>query len=154
MNRKRTMISLIGNRLFVPGLALPSGRRRQPKGMTFLEVLLTASILSLGFVGVYRIYFSIFDAYHHLSCRLQAFNVMNDHLSQLQRYLQDSGQLPLGGESQSRTVTIDRQEVVFSTQSHWENVDDLPKIFRVTIELNWRERLGPKQLTRTLFLSA
>ncbi len=79
---------------------------------------------------------------------------MNDHLSQLQRYLQDSGQLPLGGESQSRTVTIDRQEVVFSTQSHWENVDDLPKIFRVTIELNWRERLGPKQLTRTLFLSA
>ena len=65
-----------------------TGKRRGERGLTFIEVMVTAVILSAGLVAVYRSFFTGVDYLNHLACRLHALNMIEGRVSTSERGFQ------------------------------------------------------------------
>lgn len=130
------------------GCARPDGAGR---GVTFIEVMLTVVILSVGLTALYRSFFSAVNHLDHLSTRLYALNLMENRIAAIEKDFRSLEDFDIGPLEQE--VLIDHRPVLFRYAVDFRPVGTLLSIFELDIVLSWEERGRVVSLARTAYFS-
>jgi prepilin-type N-terminal cleavage/methylation domain-containing protein len=139
------MISPIGKRSC--GMRGVSSKR----GLSFLEVMVTAVILSVGMVAIYRSFFITMDHLQYLSCRLYANNLIETKIAHAEKDFRDLQDFDIG--SMTEEVEIGNKEVVFSYTMDLKPVGTLLSVFQLDITLSWEDRGRTVSISRAAYFS-
>ncbi len=122
------------------------------KGFTFVEVMVTLSILSVGLVMIFKSYFLAADRMGHLQNRFHANILLDNQISEVERRFRLHGALPLGMKL-SQSVDIGPRRVEFEPTIQLKEVDGFPEIFELVLSLSWMEGSRERLLSRSTFIS-
>lgn len=135
----------IGNRSF-----LRKGFSHK-KGLTFFEVMVTAVVLSVGLVAIYRSFFITIDHLQYLSCRLYANNLIETKIAHVEKDFRDLKEFDIG--SMTEEAEIGNKEVVFSYTVDMKPVGTLLSVFELDITLTWEDRGRMVSISRSAYFS-
>ena len=121
------------------------------KGLTFVEVMVTAVILSAGLVAVYRSFFIGADVMRHLSNRLYALNLIETRIALIERDYRASKDFDVGPLTEE--AVINNFPVHFQFVINLKPVDQLLTVFQLDITLSWEERGRMMSLSRSAYFS-
>ncbi len=124
---------------------------RRNTGLTFMEVMVTAVILSAGLVALYRSFFIGADVVTHLSNRLYALNLLESRIATIERDFRSLKDFDIG--SMSEEAVINHRPVTFHYAISLQPVGNLLSIFRLDITLSWEERGHVLSLSRSAYFS-
>ncbi len=125
--------------------------RPRSRGVTFIEVMVTIVILSVGLVAIYRSFFSAVNYLDHLSTRLYAHNLLESRIATIEkdfRSLQDFDIGPL-----SEGAVINNRPVVFHFIVDLKPVGTLLSVFELDIVLSWQEHGRNVSMLRSAYFS-
>ena len=122
------------------------------KGLTFIEIMVTVVILSLGLTMIYKAFFMCFDYLTHLTNRIYANNIINNKINSLQMEYQATGEIP-AGKTQFDQELLRDTPVPFQYAVNLYPLGELKDIYELNIILSWQERGQTKNLVRTAYLS-
>ena len=130
------------------GVLVPSAEKR---GLTFIEVMVTVVVLTVGLLAIYRSFFLGLDYLNHLSYRLSALNLLEGSISSVEhsfRSLKDFDVGPL-----KETLVINNRPVDFQYTIALEPIGNLLTVFKLDITLSWEERGRVITLSRSAYFS-
>lgn len=130
----------------------PPARLQSPKGLSFVEVMVTLAIFSLGFVSLLNVYRVSIDRMNHLTNRLYAQVVLDNRLIAIEQSLRAYRTLPLDIQARDE-VTIGSKTVSFDQSVRISAVDDFLNMFSVGISVSWREGRESRSLTGSRYIS-
>ena len=120
-------------------------------GFTFIEIMVTLVILSVGIVGVYQALFQSLDHMSRLTSRLYANILLEDQLAVIERQLRAYKTLPT--ETPVQEIDVGVQHVNFEPQLIIGEVDQFTDVFKIELEYTWLERNRQNRLGRSAYLS-
>jgi hypothetical protein len=126
-------------------------RSRREAGLTFMEVMVTAVILSAGLVALYRSFFICADIVTHLSNRLYALNLIESRVATIERDFRSLKDFDIGAMSEE--AVINNRPVTFTYTIDLQPVGELLSVFRLDITLSWEERGHVLSLSRSAYFS-
>lgn len=121
------------------------------KGLTFIEVMVTAVILSVGLVAIYRSFFIGADVIQHLSNRLYALNLLEAKIATIERDFRTLKDFDIGPLTEE--AVINNYPVRFQYQVDLKPVGQLLTVFQLDITLSWEERGRTMSLFRSAYFS-
>jgi type II secretory pathway component PulJ len=127
-------------------------RFHSAKGISFIEVMVTLSVFSLGFVGLLNVYRVSINRMNHLTVRLYAQVVLDNRLIAIERSLRAYRTLPLDVQAEDEAV-IGSKTVVFDQSLRINAVDDFLNLFSAEVSLSWREGQESRSLTGSRYIS-
>ena len=127
-------------------------RFKDSKGFTFIEVLVTLVILSVGIMAVFRSFLLSLDYLIHLNNRLYATILIDDRIDVTQRILRNYKSLPLGN-TEDITVDIGSKEKKYIHQTKISEISGHIDIFELEMSLQWQEKDRNIKLSRFAYLS-
>ncbi|MBF0569153.1 MAG: prepilin-type N-terminal cleavage/methylation domain-containing protein [Candidatus Omnitrophica bacterium] len=142
------MTSPTGNN---PSGCYAGSQRRRRKGLTFIEVMVTVVVLSVGLVAIYRSFFIGIDYLNHLSCRLHALNLIESKIAFAEKDFQSLKDFDIG--PMSETVVINNRPVEFHYAIDLKPVGKLLSVFSLDITLSWEERGHVVSVSRSAYFS-
>ncbi len=123
------------------------------KGYTFLELMVTVTILSIGIVGVYKVLITSLDYQRQLSCRLYATNLMEHEIALLENQFKANGEFPDKENGKVVEVLLDRRSVLFEFSLEPATLEsNLAGLLPVRITLSWPDQGRMISLKRDIFL--
>ncbi len=123
------------------------------RGYTFLELMVTVSILSVGIVGIYKVLLAAMDYQTQLSCRLYASNLMEHEISTLENQFRASGELPPKENGKILEVLLDRRNILFQFSIAPAAVENnLAGLLPVTVLLSWPDQGREFHLKKDIYL--
>jgi prepilin-type N-terminal cleavage/methylation domain-containing protein len=132
------MTSKIGNN--IAGKQLLVNRR----GITFVEVMVTIVILSVGLVSLFRVFQSSISHLEHLTNRIYASNLLENRFARIQRLLSSANTLPVETD-QEENISIGARILKVKKGTGIGQVDNFVDIFRLDLSVSWAE--GQKKIT-------
>ncbi len=123
------------------------------KGYTFLELMVTVSVLSIGIVGIYKTLLVSLDYQRQLSCRLYASGLLEHEIAVLQNQFQATGELAAEENGKVVDVVLDRRTVAFQFSigpGTFEN--NILGLLPVTVLLSWPDNNRTINLKRDIYL--
>ena len=126
-------------------------RYRKAAGITFVEVMLTVVILSVGLVGLYRSFFAALSYLDRLSIRLYATNLMDGRIATIERDFRSLKDFDIGLLSEE--ALINNRTVLFQYAVDFKPVGTLLTIFELEVVLSWEERGHMMSISRTAYFS-
>ncbi len=144
------MMLSIGSNLRAPDVR----RAHKPvlaRGITFIEVMLTVVILSVGLVALYRSFFSAVNYLDHLSTRLYALNLIESRIATIERDFRSLKDFDIG--SLQEEALINHHPVTFQYTVDFKPVGTLLSIFELDMVLSWQERGRVVTISRTAYFS-
>lgn len=137
-------------------MILLTGRNKRKitdkSGFTFIEIMVTLSIVSLGLVGIFKTYIISLDQMSHITTRLYANALLDNQIIEIERMLKIYKTLPLELQ-QPPPVNVGHRKIDFSQGLKISAVDDYVDVFQIDITLNWMEGQREKTLSRTAFIT-
>lgn len=121
------------------------------KGLSFVEIMVTISILSLGLVGVIRTLILSLERVEHFRARLYAYNIIENKISYIERILRAYKTLPFDADDQEKH-RVGGKEITFNHTLKISAVNDLTNLFKLDVTLDWMERGDKKTLKRSAYL--
>jgi prepilin-type N-terminal cleavage/methylation domain-containing protein len=121
-------------------------------GFTFIEVLVTISLLSLGLVLIFKAMIVSLNRIEHLTNRFYASAVLDNRISTIQRMLIVYKALPVD-MNVSEKVNIGMRPVEFKQEMAFHEVEDYIDVFELDLSLVWEEQRRPVKLSRSAYLS-
>src|SRR3989338_11171657 len=73
---------------------------KRNRGVSFVEVMVAAAILSFGIVMLYRAFFVSLNYVNHITYRLYAMNILDNKISMLQKTFEVSKIIPFTAEQE------------------------------------------------------
>ena len=123
------------------------------RGYTFLELMVTVSILSVGIVGIYKVLLTSMDYQTQLSCRLYASNLIEHEIALLQNQFQSSGEFSSKENGKIVEVLLDRRNIPFQFSIVPAAVENnLAGLLPVTVFLSWPDQGRNFHLKRDIYL--
>ncbi len=124
------------------------------RAYTFLELMVTVSILSIGIVGIYKVLLTSLDYQSQLSCRLYATNLMEHEIALLENQFKSTGQLAAEENGKVVEVLLDRRNVRFEFSLFPAAVENnIIGLLPVTIVLSWPDRDRHVSIKRDIYLT-
>ena len=147
MIHQMMMISKTGNRaLSWKNLFL------NPRAYTFIEVMVTVSILSLGLVMIYSALLTSLDRMSYLTNRLYAHHLLDNRIAALERMLRSYKALPFDVDQQE-TINVGNKNIEFTQQTIIKEVDNFLDVFQVDLTLTWMEKQRQLRMMRSAYIS-
>lgn len=145
--RKMTMISIIGNKFFClrPGTS-------PKKGLSFFEVMVTISVLSLGLVMIFRAFLISLDTIGHLTYRWHAMMLLENKISEIQQRFQTTGEIPMDLTDQPEKRIVNHREIHFGYKTEIRDFINLGNIFQLTLTIFWRERNRDINISQSAYI--
>ena len=137
----------IGNRL--------SPRRcffSSPKAFTFVEVMVTISILSFGLVMIYSSLLASLDRMDYLTHRLYAHHVLENRIASVERILRSYKALPFELD-QKEIINVDNKEMALNLETMINQVDNFLDTFELNVSVNWTQHNREIHLRRSAYIS-
>ncbi|MCB9772305.1 MAG: prepilin-type N-terminal cleavage/methylation domain-containing protein [Candidatus Omnitrophica bacterium] len=126
---------------------------KSSRGYTFLELMLTVSILAIGVVGIYRILLASLDYQTQLSCRMYALNLMEHETALLENQYRATGEFPQSENGKVVDVVLDRRNVSFTFTITTGFVGGINGLMPVQIVITWPDRNQIISLKREIYLA-
>lgn len=120
-------------------------------GITFFEVMVTAMILSVGLVAIYRSFFIGVDYLGHLSRRLCALDLIETRIARIERDFRFLNNVDVGPLQD--TVVLNGRAVDFTFNIQLKPVVQLLSVFELEIDLSWQDRGRMIKITRAAYFS-
>ena len=120
-------------------------------GYTFIEIMVTLVILSVGIVGVYQALFKSLDHMTRLNSRLYADILLDDQIATIERKLRAYKTLPM--ENPVQEVDVGVQKISFEPQLRIGEVDQFTDVFKIELLYTWLDHNHQIQLGRSAYLS-
>ena len=140
------MISQIGNS------ARANRRPLNTRGLTFIEVMVTLIIFSVGIVGIFKTFIISLDQLNYLTDRLYASIILDNHITAIEHMLKVDRALPLETPA-SETLQMGSRKVVFEQELVLSAVEDFIDTFKLDLTLTWKEGTHQKHLSRSAFVN-
>ncbi|MBF0570108.1 MAG: prepilin-type N-terminal cleavage/methylation domain-containing protein [Candidatus Omnitrophica bacterium] len=121
------------------------------RGITFIEVMVTAVILSAGLVAIYRAFFIGVDYLDHLSRRLCALDLIDNRVAVIERDFRALKDVDVGALNE--TVVLNSHPVDFTYHIQLKPVGQLLSVFQLDISLSWQERGREITISRSAYFS-
>jgi len=131
---------------------LPMFRQRKNQdGFSFIEIMTTVAVLSLGILAVYQSFFKSLDYLNHMTYRLHALNILSNKIELVQKRLEVSGEIALN-EPTPAIVSINGKTVEFQQDVQISDVHQLKNIYRLDVTLSWQESGRNITLSRSCYI--
>ena len=130
-------------------MILTTGKGR--RGITFIEVMVTAVILSAGLVAIYRSFFIGVDYLDHLARRLCALDLIESRVADIERDFRVLNNVDVG--PLDVTVALNGRPVDFKYNIQLKPVGQLLSVFQLDIVLSWIERGRSVEIARSAYFS-
>lgn len=131
--------------------ARPKAWLRDEAGITFIEVMVTAVILSAGLVAIYRSFFIGVDYLDHLSRRLCALDLIESRVAAIERDFRALNNVDVGPLDE--VVSLNGRPVHFKYNIQLNPVGQLLSVFELDIVLSWTERGHDIAIARSAYFS-
>lgn len=119
-------------------------------GFTYIEVMLSVLIFSLGYIAIVGSYSKVIDALNVSKDNIQAMVLLNEKIAQLQEDLIKEG----GLEPQSQSGTFAGRLKRFRWILDVDAKDDTPDINQVKLEVSWGEPLRKGRVTVATYMES
>lgn len=129
-----------------------AGTSRKSSGFTFVEVMVTLAVLSVGIIMIYRSFLISLDQINYLTRRVYATVTLDNLISELERTLKVSKALPIGFDD-TLEVDLGDKKLEFNQQINIAQNEELKNLFKVECVLSWKERNRPITLSRPAYIS-
>lgn len=126
--------------------------RSNRKAYTFLELMVTVSVLSIGIVGIYRALLLSLDYQGELSQRLYAINLLENEIALLENEYKANGAIPAGEDGKIIEVELDHRTVPFVLSISSGFVQSIEGLMPIEAVLTWPQRGRSITLKRTTYL--
>ena len=125
---------------------------RNNRGYTFLELMVTVSILAIGIVGVYKVLLASLDYQTQLSCRLYAANLIEHEMALIENQFRATGQFPIKENGKVVEAFLDRRNIVFYLSLLPVGVEnEIAGLIPVEVGLSWTDRGRTINVKRALY---
>ncbi len=124
---------------------------RRRRGLTFIEVMITAVVLAGGLVAIYRAFFIGLDQLDHLSCRLCAINLIEKKIALVEKDFRSLKDFDIGPLTEQGV--INNRPVEFQYVINVQPVGELLAVFRLDIVLSWQEKGHAMSISRSAYFS-
>ena len=128
-------------------------RMRSQKAYTFLELMVTVSILSVGIVGIYRALLTSLDYQSELSQRLYAINILEDEISLLENQYRATAEDPSAENGKVIEAVLDHRPVPFTLSVSPGLSENIEGLLPVELALTWPSRGHNVTLKRYTYLA-
>jgi prepilin-type N-terminal cleavage/methylation domain-containing protein len=125
---------------------------RKKGGFTFLEVMVTAAILSTGIVVIYKAFLFSLDRQRYLVHRLYANNLLDQKIAEVQRLFQDKGEASLDPGEAVENISVDNRKIPMTIQTLFQKMP-VENLLQMDIGVSWLERGHPARLSRSVYIS-
>lgn len=126
--------------------------RSNRKAYTFLELMVTVSVLSIGIVGIYRALLLSLDYQGELSQRLYAINLLENQIAVLENEYQANGAIPPGEDGKVIEAELDHRNVPFALWITPGFVQGIEGLMPIDAVITWPQRGRNITLKRTTYL--
>jgi prepilin-type N-terminal cleavage/methylation domain-containing protein len=127
-------------------------RNLNKKGLTFVEVMVTLVILSVGIVGIFKSYLISLDRITFLTSRIYAGNIIDNRLSKIERMLRIYQTLPLTFNDTIK-VNVGHKNILYYPEVKIKSVKEFTDVFQIDFSLKWTEAGKERFLSRSMFIS-
>ena len=127
------------------------GKCRTIKGFTFVEIMLSLIIFSVGVTAIFSTFLLSLDQMNHLTNRIYANTQLDNQILTIERILRVHRALPFDSQN-LRKNNLGHRELIFQGKTFLTAVEDLPDVFALRLELTWDERARSKRLSRSAYL--
>ncbi|MBF0122848.1 MAG: hypothetical protein HQL21_05510 [Candidatus Omnitrophica bacterium] len=127
----------------------PTLHRR--RGLTFIEVMITAIVLAGGLVAIYRAFFIGLDQLDHLSYRLCAINLIEEKIAFVEKDFRSLKDFDIGPLTES--AVVNNRPVEFQYVISLQPVGTLLSVFHLDIALSWQEKGREMSISRSAYFS-
>ena len=121
-------------------------------GFTFIEIMVTLVILSLGIVAIYRVFITSLDQITHLNSRLYANILLEDRAATIERTLRAYQALPFELEPQE-VVDVGVKSIHLEPEYSIAEVMDFSDIYKIHVAYVWTEGGRKVRLSREALIS-
>ena len=130
------------------------GPGRGIRAFTFVELMLTVVILSVGVVMIYRSYFISLNVLNHFKRRVVAMNLCDDKLARLEYDFRAQQKLP-SPENESQSVeTLKLNDYTFDYFQNISNLEGLTGVQEVDWKIAWQEGKRHIELNSSALISS
>ena len=143
------MISSTGNGL---GSVFRRSRRRE-RGFSFVEVMVTMVVMSLGVVMIYKAFFTSLNFINHVTYRLVALSLLDKRIADTEWLLKSQGVISLTQGARTESVVIHNKPVDFHFQTDFRNVGMLKGVYELELSLSWREGERDITVSRAVYIA-
>ena len=124
----------------------------QTRGITFIEVMLTLAIFSIGFVAIFSTFFSSLERIERMTQRIYAHTFLDNRISEIERILRVQQALPLE-MNRKTTADIGFKKIDFNEDLKISAVEDYADVFQVDLKFAWKDKDHDYQLSRSAYIS-
>ncbi len=125
--------------------------KKNRRAFTFVEVMVTLTILSAGIIVIFKSLFYSLDQIHAMSSRLYADMLLESRSGEVERLLRVYNALPLE-LNRAQTIDTGNKKIDFKEQMSFEDVEGLIDVFRMDLSVSWKEGSRDMKLSRSSYL--
>ncbi len=122
-------------------------------GFSFVEVMVTAAVLSFGIVMIYKAFLASLDQLTYINHRLYAMTLLDNKVISLQKLLEARKEIPFGGTQETESGQFGQKTVDFNYILDFKNIEDINGIFQLDIKLSWKEGRRDVGISRSVYLA-
>jgi len=141
------MISEIGINFDVS----PITKIKQKKGLTFIEMMVTLVIISLGIVGIFTSLLSALDQTNYLTNRLYAAQLLDNKIFQQEKMFRRHKKFMLDSNSKINMHT-GYKRISFYPEINIRDINGAADIFLLDASLSWMEAGKKKKIKRSAYI--
>ncbi len=128
-------------------------KKRQNSGLTFFEVMVTLTILSVGLLAIYKSFFISLNYTRHLNYRLYAINLLDEKIQTIEKDFIDTKALPSVTSHEMTTVEVDNKPIDYEYNINFQSVDGAQDLFELVVKISWLEQDKLITLTRSVYIA-
>jgi len=121
-------------------------------GFTFIEIMVTLVVLSLGIVAIFQSLFISLTNISYLNSRLYANMMLDDRIAKTERMLRAYNALPLDLDPQE-LVDIGVKMIQFNPKMNISQVKGFIDVYRIDISYSWEENGREIRIGRAAYIS-
>ncbi len=144
-----------------PMTILPIGKRptqhpsiiRRKQGFTFIEVMVSLVILSVGIVSILKVFIFSLDQLSYLGNRVYATLALDNKMVQMSRVLQAYNTLKMNDISNGERIDTGAKEIDFKEEFKISDIAGYSGLFLLDSSIAWDDKNKHLHLSRSMYLS-
>ena len=121
------------------------------KGFSFIEIMTTVAVLSLGIVAIYQSFFKSLEYVNHMTYRLHALNILVNKIEMIQKEFEVTGEIKLVASTPASAV-IHGRTVEFQEKVDLVSLNTMKNIYQINVVLSWSESGRNISLSRSCYI--
>jgi prepilin-type N-terminal cleavage/methylation domain-containing protein len=121
------------------------------KGFSFIEMMTTVAVLSVGIVAIYQSFFKSLEYINHMTYRLHALNILSNKIEMIQKEFEVTGEIHLAAPRQA-SVIVHGRRVEFQEKVDLVSLSKMQNIYQIHVVLSWRESGRNISLSRSCYI--